>query len=215
MSEFIRIPWARCLLAAKLKALELGKRLWALRAYLLVAASYKAQGSLGILPVPIFAFSMIVGVVVYPFFAIDFWILFVLGLWCYCLLTYATIRVLLVADQPMTRRELIKKIPRMKSEWIFRERNAEIRKLIIENLGWPKILSDLHGELVDGWNEYELYRIQPKDRLMREPFLLLKMRCPSSGSDYVLCVPPNMKTASEAITWVNRNIAPTDFIKQT
>jgi len=109
----------------------------------------------------------------------------------------------------------VRKIVKMKSRWIFRERNAEIRKLITENLGWPKILSDLHGKSIDKWNSYELYKIQPKDKLMRESFLLLKMVCPSSGSDYVLCVPPEMKTTKEAITWVNLGIPPEKFIEQT
>lgn len=216
MSEFIRIPWIRYPFMARLKALELRKRLRISEAYLLVAASYRTEGSLSILPVPILAVSMTVGLIVCTFLGIGFWIPLILGgLLCFPILGYVVIRILLVADNASTRMELIRKIPRIESEWILRERNAEVRKLIIENLGWPKILSDLHGELVDGWNEYELYRIQPKDRLMREPFLLLKMRCPSSGSDYVLCVPPKMKTASEAITWVNSGIAPADFIKQT
>lgn len=216
MSEFIQIPGARYLLVARLKALELRKRLQILGAYLLVAASYRVQGGLGLLPVPIFALSMTVGLVACVLLGIDCWIPFILGaLLCFPILAYIVIQILLVADNASTRTELIGKIPRMKSEWILRERNAEVRKLITENLSWPKILSDLRGELVDGWNEYELYRIRPKDRLMREPFLLLKMRCPSSDSDYVLCVPPRMKTAREAIIWVNSDIAPEDFIKQT
>jgi len=33
--------------------------------------------------------------------------------------------------------------------------------------------------------------------------------------DYTLCVPPRMRTAKEAITWVRRDIAPEEFIKQT
>lgn len=181
----------------------------------LVAASYKTQGALGVFLVPIPALSTVIGLVVCPFLGISLWIPFVSGLLCFSILAYVIIRVLLVADKSDVRMKLIKEIPRMKSEWILKERNAEIRKLIIENLGWPKILFDLHGKLIDGWNSYELYRIQPKDRLMREPFLLLKMKCPSSGSDYTFCVPPSTKTAKEAITWMNKGIAPEEFIKQT
>jgi len=191
------------------KSLQILKSRW------LVEASYRAQGGLGLLPVPIAAFGIVIGLIASGLLGMRYWIPFMPGMLCFSFLTYATIEALLVADNPSTRIELIGMIPRMKSWWILKERNAEVRRLIIENLGWPKILSDLRGELVVGWNEFELYRIEPKDRLMREPFLLLKMRCPSSGSDYVLCVPPEMKTARGAITWVNRNIAPGEFIEQT
>ena len=215
MSESKQIPWTRYLFMIRLRLLELGKRLQILKVYFLVAASYKIQKGWDILFAPIFAFSITFGLIIGLLFGMKYWIPFILGLSSFCLSTFVIIEILLVADNSSRRIDLMRKIPRMKSKWIFRERNAEIRKLIIENLGWPKILSDLHGKLVDGWNEYELYRIRPKDRLMREPFLLLKMRCPSSDSDYVLCVPPAMKTAREAITWVNRDIVPEDFIRQT
>jgi len=165
--------------------------------------------------VPIAALIIIISLIACVFFGINYWVPFDLGILFFCLLTYLVLQALRVVGDASLRMALIRKILKMKSRWIFKERNAEIRKLIIENLGWPKILSDLHGESVDKWNSYELYKIQPKDRLMHESFLLLKMVCPSSDSDYVLCVPPEMKTAKEAVTWVNLDISPEEFIKQT
>ena len=41
------------------------------------------------------------------------------------------------------------------------------------------------------------------------------MICPSTGHIHVLRVPPEMKSASEAITWVNWEIPPEDFAIQT
>jgi len=181
----------------------------------LIGVSYRVQGSWENIPVPVAALSIMAGLVACGFFGIKYWILFALGLLFLLFVTYAHIRALCVSDDSLVRMTLVKKILKMKSWWILRERNAEIRKLIIENLGWPKILSDLQGRLVDEWKEYELYRIQPKDRLMREPFYLLKMKCPSTGSDYTLCVPPYFRKAKEAITWIRRDIAPEEFIQQT
>lgn len=200
MRKFLRALWARCLI---------------LRARCLIEAGYRAQGSWGIFSVPFAAFAVIAGLIACAFLGIGYWFLFVSGLLFLSFGAYFEIQFLLVADSSFMRMELMKRIPKMKSRWILKERNAEIRKLITENLGWPKILSDLQGEFVDRWNEYELYRIQPKDRLMRESFYLLKMRCPSTGSDFTLCVPPQIRKAKEAITWVRKGIAPEDFIKQT
>ncbi|GAH81458.1 unnamed protein product, partial [marine sediment metagenome] len=119
------------------------------------------------------------------------------------------------ADDASLRLKLMEKIPKIKAKWILKERNAEIRKLIIEKVGWMKIFSDLDAQLVNQWDSYELYRIQPRDQLIRESFQLLKMKCPSAGSDYVLCVPPNLSTAKEAIKWVNRGITSEEFFQQT
>ena len=178
---------------------------------------------------PFAAFAVIAGLIACAFLGIEYWFPFVSGLLFLSFGAYFEIQAFLVANNSSMRMELVIivannssmrmekviKILKMKSWWILKERNAEIRKLITENLGWPKILSDLHGEFVDRWNEYELYKIQPKDRLMHESFYLLKMRCPSTGSDFTLCVPPNIRKAKEAITWVRRGITPEEFIKQT
>ena len=41
------------------------------------------------------------------------------------------------------------------------------------------------------------------------------MTCPSTGDIHVLRVPPHMKSAHEAITWINWGISPEDFVIQT
>jgi len=188
-----------------------------LKPNLLIEGSYWAQSNLGFCSVPIVAILLISGLVALRIFGIYSLILIFLlaGLTFFVLLTFTVSLFLLVANNASARLELMKKIPRIKSVWILKERNAEVRKLIIEKIGWTKILSDLDARLVDQWNSYELYRIQPRDQFIREPFQLLKMKCPSVNSDYVLCVPPSFNTAEEAIKWVNRGIAPESFFKQT
>lgn len=182
---------------------------------LLVEGSYWAQSNLGFSSVPIAAIILISGLIALGILGIYFWIFFLVGLAFLVLFFLAMGLFLIVADSSSLRLKLMKKIPKIKAKWILRERNAEIRKLIIEKIGWTKILSDLKAKLIDQWNSYELYRIQPRDQLIGESFQLLKMKCPSSDSDYVLCVPPHLKTAREAITWVNRDIRPELFFKQT
>ena len=49
----------------------------------------------------------------------------------------------------------------------------------------------------------------------REPLVLLKMTCPSTGHIHLLRVPPEMTSAEEAITWVNHGIHPDEFAVQT
>ena len=49
----------------------------------------------------------------------------------------------------------------------------------------------------------------------REPMILLKMTCPSTGHIHILRVPPDLTSAEAAITWVNHGIHPDEFIVQT
>jgi len=44
---------------------------------------------------------------------------------------------------------------------------------------------------------------------------LLKMTCPSTGHIHALRVPPNVRSAKEAIRWVNWDIDPAEFSVQT
>lgn len=185
------------------------------KADLLIRGSYWAQGNLGFCSVPVAAIVLISGFIALRVFGIYPWIFLLAGLIFFVLLFLAMGLFLIIADSSSARLELMEKTPRIKSSWILRERNAEVRKLIIEKIGWTKILSDLDAQLVDRWDPYELYRIRPRDQLIQESFQLLKMKCPSAGSDYVLCVPPSLSTAKEAIIWVNRDIAPELFFQQT
>ena len=49
----------------------------------------------------------------------------------------------------------------------------------------------------------------------RQPIVLLKMTCPSTGHIHILRVPPEMTSAAAAITWVNHGIHPDEFTAQT
>ncbi|AFY53176.1 hypothetical protein Riv7116_0582 [Rivularia sp. PCC 7116] len=100
-----------------------------------------------------------------------------------------------------------------KPSWLLQERNAELRKILIQEICYSRILEELQAIELDSYQEYTLLKINSDIDI--EPIYLLKMICPSTGNIHVLRVPPQMKTAREAITWVNWGIPPEDFAIQT
>ncbi len=84
--------------------------------------------------------------------------------------------------------------------------------MLIQEIGYARIFHELQAQQLDTWAEYTLLKINGADI---EPMYLLKMTCPSTGFIHVLRVPPNMKSAREAIRWVNWGTAPEEFLVQT
>ncbi len=97
-------------------------------------------------------------------------------------------------------------------QWLLDEYNAEIRKLLIQQIGYERICQELNASAIDYWREYSLIKIESIDI---EPMVLLKMICPSTGHIHILRVPPDMTSAEDAITWVNHGIHPDKFAIQT
>ncbi len=98
---------------------------------------------------------------------------------------------------------------KLNPELLIKENNAEVRKEIIRKIGISRILQKLEAKKLDSWREYELYRIENIDI---EPVQILKMVCPSKDILYTLRVSPEIKTAREAIVWVNNGIEPEQFL---
>jgi leucine-rich repeat protein SHOC2 len=110
------------------------------------------------------------------------------------------------------------------AEWLLDEDNAEIRRILIEQLGYEKICQELRAVNIDTWREYNLLKIDGVETIYndwqrppidREAMLLLKMTCPSTGHIHILRVPPEITSAEAAITWVNHGIHPDRFAVQT
>jgi internalin A len=95
-----------------------------------------------------------------------------------------------------------------KSDWLLDEANAEVRRILIEQIGYERICQELEAKKLDSWREYELLRIDNADV---EPIMLCKMTCPSAGRIHALRVPPDVETAREAITVCNHGIDPEEF----
>jgi len=98
------------------------------------------------------------------------------------------------------------------SQWLLTEENAELRRVLIQGIGYDRICQELEAKQIDSWQEYALLQIDNADV---EPICLLKMTCPSTGFIHALRVPPNLTSAREAIGWVNWDIDPEEFSVQT
>ena len=100
-----------------------------------------------------------------------------------------------------------------RSQWLLTEDNAELRRVLIQGIGYARICQELQAIELDTWREYTLFKIDAD--LDQEPIYLLKMTCPSTGFIHALRVPPEMKSAHQAICWVNWDIPPEEFAIQT
>ncbi len=95
------------------------------------------------------------------------------------------------------------------ARWLLEENNAELRRILIQAIGYNRICDELQAIQLDSWREYDLIKIDAVSNV--EPIVLLKMICPSTGYTHVLRVPPNMVSAREAITWINWDVDPEEF----
>jgi leucine-rich repeat protein SHOC2 len=115
------------------------------------------------------------------------------------------------------------KLSDWKSDWLLDEENAEVRRVLIEQIGYERICHELNAVTIDTWREYTLLKIddveaiydEDEEPIDREPMVLIKMTCPSTGHIHILRVPPGMLSAEDAIVWVNHDIHPDEFAIQT
>ena len=99
------------------------------------------------------------------------------------------------------------------SHWLLSEENAELRRVLIQGIGYDRLCQELRATELDSWQDYSLLRVDKT--LDREPIHLLKMKCPSTGYIHALRVPPNLESARDAVRWVNWGIDPEAFSVQT
>ncbi|MFB2973717.1 DUF6745 domain-containing protein [Aerosakkonema sp. BLCC-F183] len=99
------------------------------------------------------------------------------------------------------------------ASWLLKEENAELRRVLIQAIGYEKIASELGATELDSFREYRLLKINTDVDI--EPIYMLKMICPSTGHIHVLRVPPDLKSAREAIRWVNWGVDTEEFGVQT
>ncbi len=105
-----------------------------------------------------------------------------------------------------------------KSDWLLSEENAELRRILIQSIGYNRICQELGAVELDSWQEYTLLKIENYTEInpeTSETMHLLKMTCSSTGFIHFLRVPPNIDSAFFAITWVNWGVSPEDFAVQT
>ena len=93
------------------------------------------------------------------------------------------------------------------------EQNAELRRVLIQGIGYGRICQELQATEIDSWREYTLLKID--NNIDVEPIHLLKMTCPSTNHVHATRIPPNIRSAKEAITWMNWDIDPEEFAVET
>jgi hypothetical protein len=108
------------------------------------------------------------------------------------------------------------------SAWVLEEKNAELRRVLIQGIGYGRLCQELNATVLDSWREYTLLRINVdrvtyvnEREVIEEPIHLLKMTCPSTNHIHVLRVPPDIISAREAVRWVNHGVDPESFDRET
>ncbi|MBW4554236.1 MAG: hypothetical protein KME35_24500 [Aphanocapsa sp. GSE-SYN-MK-11-07L] len=104
------------------------------------------------------------------------------------------------------------------ANWVLSEQNAEVRRVLIEGIGYGRLCQELQAHTLDTWREYTLLTVKIPTKgyvggqeVEEEPIHLLKMTCPSTNHIHVLRVPPKLRSARAAARWVNWDIDPAGF----
>ncbi|MGK7931485.1 MAG: DUF6745 domain-containing protein [Microcystaceae cyanobacterium] len=95
---------------------------------------------------------------------------------------------------------------------ILQVENVELRRILIERLGYDKLIEQVGGIIrhkdKDAGGERQLISIPFEDD---EPLMMLKVICPSTGHLHILRVPPYLQTCHQAAAWVAGFDNPNDY----
>jgi hypothetical protein len=95
---------------------------------------------------------------------------------------------------------------------ILNTENVELRRVLIERLGYETFLQQVGGIVrdrdLDAGGERQLVYIPFDDD---EPLTILKVTCPSTGHLHVLRVPPYIRSCRQAAAWVAGFDNPDDY----
>jgi hypothetical protein len=90
----------------------------------------------------------------------------------------------------------------IQAQEVLNESNSEKRRALLDRMGYEKFLAEAHAEVLDRdtapGGERQLLRVPlPGD----EPLVCVAVRCPSTGRQYMLRVPPTTRTCRQAVAW--------------
>jgi len=81
--------------------------------------------------------------------------------------------------------------------------NAELRRVLLERMGYDAFLSQARAQTLDTdrdkGGERRLLKV---DLAGDEPLVCVSVLCPSTGRQYLIRVPPSMRTCRQAVAWV-------------
>jgi hypothetical protein len=99
------------------------------------------------------------------------------------------------------------------SSWLIDTKNAEQRRVLLQGIGYDRVMRDLKFDLVHRQGDMELRK---KSGIDVEPVMLLKVVCPSTRQPYVLRVPPTMTECEKARRWsLHDDDATLDLLAET
>ena len=99
-------------------------------------------------------------------------------------------------------REIVEKPgDELSAELIVREKNAEVRRAIINKIGIERVCIELNATVVNKYKNYELIVLEIGAETSR-PYL--KMINPSTGTYHIEGVPPDCKTVKAALAFRNK-----------
>lgn len=95
---------------------------------------------------------------------------------------------------------------------ILAERNAELRRVMIERVGFEKFIREVKAEVLDTDQDRggrrELLRIPLEND---EAIVIVSVLCPSTGRQYLVRVPPGTRTCHQAVAWTAGFDNPDDY----
>jgi hypothetical protein len=97
-------------------------------------------------------------------------------------------------------------------EEVLEEQNAERRRVLLERMGYEAFLRQVRAQELardlDAGGERRLLHVPLAGD---EPLVCLAVLCPSTGRQYLLRVPPSMRTCHQAAAWVAGFDNPNDY----
>jgi hypothetical protein len=97
-------------------------------------------------------------------------------------------------------------------EEVLGERNAERRRVLLDRFGYERFMTAADAEVLDtdhdAGGERRLLRVRLEGD---EPLVCVAVCCPSTGRQYLLRVPPGMKTCRQAVAWTAGFSDPEDY----
>src|ERR1051325_2841728 len=100
----------------------------------------------------------------------------------------------------------------LKGSDVLAERNAELRRVMIERVGFEKFVSEVKADFLDTdrdrGGERKLLRVRLEND---EPIVLVSIHCPSTGRQYLVRVPPKTRTCHQAVAWTAGFDDPDDY----
>ena len=95
---------------------------------------------------------------------------------------------------------------------ILAERNAELRRVMIERVGFEKFLREVKAQVLDTdrdrGGERKLLSVPFTDD---ETMVIVSVLCPSTGRQYLIRVPPTTRTCHQAVAWTAGFDNPDDY----